>query len=413
MKVLRVHNHYQQDGGESAVERAERELLRRRGCELCVYERHNREIEPRGPGRARLALDAIWSARSHRELRALVARERPDVAHFTNTFPLISPSAYEACHEAGIPVVQSLHNYRLLCPAADFLREGRPCEDCVDHGLWRGVRHACYRGSRPATAVSAAVLAVHRARGTYRSRVDRFVALSDFARSRFLRGGLPPERIEVIPNCVDPDPGPRPDPGPGGHALFVGRLSPEKGVETLLEAWRQLAPELPLEIVGDGPLRGALEQRVRQAGLRRVRLRGALPRSGVLGALQRARFLVVPSLCYENFPLVIAEAYARGVPVLASDRGALGELVEEGRTGLRFLPGDARDLARRVRQAWADAKRTRDWGLAARARFEERYTAERKAERLLDLYARLQQPSSRTQRQPSTARQAPRAGASQ
>ncbi len=386
MKVLRVHNHYQQAGGESAVEQAERELLRRAGHEVVVYERHNDEIAALGPlGRAKVAAEAVWSTRTHRELKALLARERPDVAHFTNTFPLISPSAHAACRAAGVPVVQSLHNYRLVCPGANLSRAGRPCEDCLAGSLWSGVRHRCYRGSRAASASVATLLAVHRARGTWQRDVAAFIALCEFSRSRLVAGGLPAERIRVIPNFTEPDPGPRR--GSGEYALYAGRLSPEKGVDTLVRAWAALGDEVPLRIAGDGPERAALESAVTQAGLQGVHFLGALPRPRLLEALQRARFLVLPSRVYENFPLVIAEAFACGVPVLASRLGAMAELVEDGRTGRHFTPGDPRSLAEAVRDTWRDPKRSDEWGHNARAAFEARYTAERHLAALIDLYA--------------------------
>jgi glycosyltransferase involved in cell wall biosynthesis len=386
VKVLRVHCHYQQDGGESGVERAERALLEDAGHEVVVYERHNDEIRELGPGgRLALAARTIWAWDTHRELGELLARERPDVAHFTNTFPLISPSAYDACRRAGVPVVQALHNYRLLCPAATFLRDGRPCEDCAERSLWQGVRHGCYRGSRAATAVAAGLLAVHRARGTWRERVDAYLALTEFARRRFAAGGLPEDRLFVVPNFA-PDPGPRPE--GGDYALFVGRLAPEKGLATLLRAWSELGARVPLSVVGEGPLGPWLHDEVRRRGLANVRLEGRQPRARVLELLQRARFLVFPSEWYEGFPLVLAEAFACGTPVVASRLGAMAEIVEHGRTGLHVAPGDAGDLAARVLWAWRNEKRLEDMGRAARAEYEARYTPRHCLDRLLEIYER-------------------------
>lgn len=397
VKVLRIHNHYREAGGESAIHAAENALLERAGWEVLRYERHNDEIVELGPlGRAQVAADAVWSGRTWRELRAQIARERPDVAHLTNTFPLISPSAIEACYDAGVPVVLSLHNYRLLCPAANLMRKGRACEECVDHSLLRGVVHGCYRGSRSATAVAAAMLAVHRRRETFSRKVDAFVALTGFARQTFAAAGLPAERIVVKPNFVDPDPGERPS--AGESALFVGRLSDEKGLDTLLDAWAKLDAPIPLRIAGDGPLRPFVARRLADPRLSRVQLLGPIGRRAVIESMREARALVFPSRCYEGFPLVIAEAFACGVPVVASRLGSMAEIVEDGRTGLHFTPGNADDLAAVVARAWAEPKRLEDMGRAARRVFEQRYTAERNLDMLLDIYHRALSRSSPTER---------------
>lgn len=388
MKVLRIHNHYREAGGESAAHEAESALLERTGCDVIRYERYNDEMAELGAlGRAVVAVEAVWSGRTWRELRAWIARERPDVAHVTNTFPLISPSAIEACHDAGVPVVQSLHNYRLLCPAANLMRNGRACVECVDHSLLRGVVHGCYRGSRAATAVAAATLAVHRRRQTLSRKVAAFVVLTEFARETFVAAGLPEDRIFVKPNFVDPDPGEREE--PGESALFVGRLSGEKGLDTLLDAWAKLERKVPLRIAGDGPLRPYVARRLGDPRLDRVQLLGALGRGAVLDAMREARVLVFPSRCYEGFPLVIAEAFACGVPVIASRLGSMAEIVEDGRTGLHFTPGSAADLASVVDGAWAEPKQLEDMGRAARREYEKRYTAERNAEMLTRIYERV------------------------
>jgi len=380
-----VHNAYREPGGEDAVHEAERDLMRKAGHSVITHLRSNREIDDYGRWRrATLALRTVWAWDSHRDLKALLHRERPDVAHFTNTFPLISPSAYDACRNAGVAVVQSLHNYRLACPAATFLRRGRVCEECVDHSLARSVRYACYTGSRRATAVTASMLKLHRMRGTWSQRVDRYVALTRFARSKLAATGIPAAKISVKPNFVDPDPGERQ--GPGECALFVGRLSPEKGLHELLDVWERLDTPVPLRIAGDGPLRIALQARVAGAGLANVEFLGPLPRSEVFKAMGSARFLVVPSLWYEGFPLVIAEAFARGVPVIASRLGALLEIVEEGRTGLHASPADADDWAQRVSWAWSDPDAMAEMGHAARLEWETRYTAQRNAARLQEIY---------------------------
>lgn len=388
LRILQVHNAYQQSGGEDVVVASEDSLLCSAGHVVMHYVRHNSEIATYGLWqRGTLASRTIWAWDSHREIKALLRAERPDVAHFHNTLPVISPSAYHACFEAGVPVVQTLHNYRLLCPAAVLFRDGRVCEDCIKHSLWRAVRHGCYRSSRAETSAVALMLTVHRWLGTWMRLVDCYITLTEFSRMKFIEAGLPAEKIAVKPNFVRADPGVRQ--GTGGCALFVGRLSEEKGLQTLLTAWELLNGRIALEIVGDGPLRPMLqnEARCRMAG--GIHFRGWMPRDRMLAAIKRARFLVFPSECYEGFPVAIAEAFACGVPVIASRLGAMEEIVGDGHTGLHFTPGDADDLAAKVEWAWAHPGEMAAMGRAARAEYEANYTAERNYKMLMEIYQRV------------------------
>lgn len=393
MRILIVHNHYQHAGGEDEVFRAEGELLRAAGHEVITYTRTNHEIALNGfVSRARVAAGTVWSRDSYRALRELIARKKPDVAHFHNTLPLISPSAYYACRDAGVPVVQTLHNYRLVCPAATFFRDGAVCEDCLGKAVPRpGVRHGCYRGSRAATAAVAAMLGAHRALGTWRDKVDVYIALSEFVRQKLVAAGLPAEKVVVKPNFVHPHPRSfrsaqaAPPFGPAEYALFVGRFWPEKGVRTLLAAWKRLA-DIPLNLIGDGPEH--VEMKTLAATVDTIRFRGWLPRDRTLTALKRARFLVFPSEWYECFPMTILEAFACGVPVIASRLGAMAEIVADGRTGLHFTAGDAADLAAKVEWAWTHPHEMEAMGRAARAEFEAKYTAARNYEMLMHIYER-------------------------
>lgn len=377
MRVLLVHNQYQQRGGEDAVVEAEAALLRGAGLEVELYLRSNDDIAVR-PGLG-TALDALWSRRAAAEVECLIKRFKPAVMHVHNSFPLISPSIFWAARRQRIASVQTLHNYRLLCPQAMFLRDGTACEDCLGHIPWRAVPRRCYRGSLAQTAVLGAMLQTHRLLGTWRRRVDRFVALSEFSRAKFIAGGLPGARIHLKPNFVDLAEPPGDVPRQGG--LFVGRLAPEKGLGVLAEAYAGLA-EASLDVYGDGP------DAARLAGLPQVRLLGRRPAAEVHAAMRRAAYLVLPNLSYENFPLVIAEAYACGLPVIGSDYGAVAELVEAGVTGLKFPVGDATAL--RAALAWAEAhpEAMARMGDEARRRYEARYTPARNLEQLLDIYRR-------------------------
>ena len=383
MKVLLCHNYYQQRGGEDESFEAEARALEEFGHEVVRYTRHNDAVADMG--RLEVAVKTLWNKDSYADLRHLIRRERPAVMHCTNTFPLISPAVYTAARAEGVPVVQSLRNYRLLCPAALFLRDGKVCEDCLGKSVpWPAVRHACYRDSRAATTVVASLSVLHRGLGTWRRDVDLFFTLTEFARRKFVEGGLPPDRIAVKPNCVNPDPGP--GDGRGGYAVFAGRLSPEKGIDTLLAAWPRLARPVPLKIVGDGPL----ADRVMEAAAANpnVEYLGRLPLPELLDVIGGAACLVMPSVWYETFGRTIIEAYAKGTPVIASRLGAMAELVDEGRTGLLFNAGDAADLAATVGRLLADPAALEKMRSAARREFEDKYTAAANYRQSMALYDR-------------------------
>ncbi|HEV2176114.1 MAG TPA: glycosyltransferase family 4 protein [Terriglobia bacterium] len=387
MKVLLVHNSYQQPGGEDIVFEQERRLLESAGHDVVTYRRSNWEIVAYSAlRRLALAPRTIWNGDSRQEVLDLLRREKPELVHVHNTFIMISPAIFSACREAGVPVVQTLHNYRFFCPAATFFRSGKVCEECLDHTLWRGIRHACYHGSRTQTAIVALMLAVHQRRETWSRGVDGFICLSEFARSKFMEGGLPAEKMFVKPNFVHPDPGARS--GDGDYALFVGRLSPEKRVSTLLAAWSRLPKPIPLLVVGGGPEREELEAQTEELNLSSVRFQGQLSRPQTLAAVNGARFLVFSSEWYENFPVTIAEAYACSTAVICSRLGAMQEIVDDGRTGLHFNPGDPDDLARKVDWAWDHPDEIREMGRQARREYETKYTAEKNYPMLMEIYQR-------------------------
>jgi len=342
----------------------------------------NKKLKDINPGRA--AVEAVWSGESCRRIKRLIREARPEVAHFHNTFLRISPAAYYACKEEGVPVVQTLHNYRLICPGALIMRDGKVCEDCVGKGLpWTGVVHGCWRGSRVQTAVVAAMLSIHRWVRTWQKKVNLYIALTKFSRSKFIEGGLPPEKIVVKPNFVDPDPGVRED--QGGYVLFVGRLSPEKGIQTMLKAGSKLK-RIALKILGNGPLMDEIQRTVCNNGLDMLEILGQRPRREVFEFMKGARLIVFPSEWYEGFPVTIAEAFACGVPVIASRLGAMAEIIEDKRTGLHFDPGNPEDLAAKVEWAWNHPKEMQEMGYQARKEYEAKYTAERNYKLLMEIY---------------------------
>jgi glycosyltransferase involved in cell wall biosynthesis len=385
MKILIIHNMYQQAGGEDMVAEREASLLAGAGHEIIWYRRSNSEVSQLSLwGKMTLPKRMIWASDAVCDLRHLIAREKPDVAHFHNTHFMISPAAYSVCRDMGVPVVQSLDNPRLMCPAASLFRAGHLCEDCVGKTLpWPGILHACYRKSRVQTAVVAATLTIHRLRHTWDTDVDVYVVATDFYRRKFIEGGLPVEKLVVKPHFVEPDPRRRQQ-TPGDYALFVGRLDPEKGVKTLLTAWEHLGA-IPLKIRGSGQL-----EREAQGAAQRldtIELIDRLSQEALIQLFKGASFLVWPSKgYYETFGLVAVEAFACGVPVIASRIGVMAEIVQDGHTGLHFTPGDPGDLADKVRWAWTHPEIMAEMGRNARREYEAKYTAARNYELLMGIY---------------------------
>lgn len=381
MRLLLVHNSYQQPGGEDQVVASELELLASHGHEVARYSAHNDAVE--GLSRLRLAFRTIWSWATYWELRALIRRERPELVHVHNTLPLMSPAVYYAAGAERVPVVQTLHNYRLLCPQALLLREQRICEDCVGPRVpWPGIVHGCYRESRSATTAVTGMLSVHRMLGTWTRKVTRYVALTEFMRAKFVSAGFPAERVVVKPNFVAPDPGVGCH--GGGYGLFVGRLSPEKGVRTLLRAWAQLGGRIPLKIVGDGPL-----QHLAHGSTPGVEWLGRLDHESAVALMKEATVLAFPSECYEGFGTTIVEAFATGLPVVASNLGAMAEIVADRDTGLLFKPGDALDLAAKMEWTLGHPVEMKEMGCHARAEYEGKYAAERNYQLLHEIYERV------------------------
>jgi glycosyltransferase involved in cell wall biosynthesis len=388
VRVLIVHNSYEFAGGEDEAVEADHMLLAAHGHETMRFTRSFADIVNRGwsTGDPRIAAEAMWSRGSYDELRDLARRWRPDVAHFHNIFPLISPSAYSACRREGIPVVQTLHNYRLVCPAGNLLRDGRTCELCVGRIPWRAVRYRCYRGSRGQSAALASILSAHRVLRTWTRRIDAYVALSEFGRQVFVRGGLPAERIFVRPNAVRAaTPTAR---APARSALYVGRLSEEKGIRVLLEAWAHVV-NVPLTIIGDGPLRSEVESAVASRAIPNVTVTGALSHDEVLTRLACAGMLVFPSVCQETFGLVVAEALSAGVPVIATNIGAQAEAVKHNVSGLLVQPHDPAALAEAVNNLATDTSLAERLSRGAREEFVARFSADRSYAILMSIYEQI------------------------
>jgi glycosyltransferase involved in cell wall biosynthesis len=381
MNILSVHNSYQTPGGEDQVFAQEADLLRAHGHRVLLYHTSNEQVKGKNP----LVLfgNTIWNQQTHGELLDLMQQEGPDIVHVHNTFPVISPAVYYAANQAGIPVVQTLHNYRMLCPAATLFRDGHVCEDCVGKRVpWPGVVHRCYRDSRLTTAAGAAMLAIHNYKQTWSKTVSAYIALTGFARDKFVQAGFPAEKILVKPNYLPADPGT--GEGKGKYALFVGRLSPEKGIGTLLEAWQEIGNELPLQIAGDGPLAPEVERTA--AATRSVTWLKWLPRTEILQKMKDASVLILPSTWYEGFPMIIAEAFAVGLPVIASNLGSMSTIIDHQRTGLHFEAGNPKSLVEAVGWFHAHPNETAGMRKQVRLEYEMKYTAERNYAQMMNIY---------------------------
>ncbi len=384
MKILMVHNYYQSrtPSGEDIVFENEVALLRNKGHSVITYTRHNDEIKLlKGKDRIRGAFQSIWSHQDYHHIKTIIKRERVDVAYFLNVWYRISPSAFYACKEENIPVSINIQNYRLFCVNALFYRSGRICEDCLGRLPWRGVVHRCFNGSLSRSLLIASTIVLHRIRKTWTEMVDAYITPSHFSRDKFIKGGIPPEKVFVKPNFLPYNP--EPSPVHENYAIFVGRLSHEKGVYTLLRAWKEI--NIPLLIAGDGPLKDLVLKNPPE----RIRFLGKIPHKDVLKYLSRAMFMVVPSEWYEGFPMVLIEAMAHGVPVIASRIGSIAEIVLDGKTGLLFTPGDHNDLISRVQWLINNPDELNKFRENARKQFLLNYTSEAVYQTLMNIFQKI------------------------
>lgn len=416
MKVLQFHNEYVFPGGEDAVASSEAVLLRSFGHAVIEFRRSNKALNAFSlAAKMHFCFQGIYFQRAIFDaVTALIEQEKPDIAHFHNSFFMIGPAAYEACFAKGVPVVQTLHNYRFLCAVATFFRNGQTCEECLAGGRMTGIRYGCWHGSRLMAWAMTRAIEEYEKRNIL-GRISQFIALSDFSRRKFIQAGWDGERIVVKPNFLEQDPrelgewsGERGDRreeirdvdavvprspisslsslgsdlSAPGYVLYVGALQPYKGVATLLKAWSKRNWPVPLKIVGSGPI----EAELKSLNVPGVEWLGQVSSAEVIKLIKGAACVVVPSECYENFPRVIIEAFACGVPVVASRLGAMAEIIEEGKSGFLFPPGQADDLALVLEHILSDAQLSQSVGKAARLVFESRYTPQSNYLQLQDIY---------------------------
>jgi glycosyltransferase involved in cell wall biosynthesis len=382
MRILRIHNKYRFRGGEDVATDLEDALLLEKGQEISQIYFDSRDIAPRQA--LLVGLQTAWNQTSYNRVYAEISAWRPDVVDVQNYFPIASPAVHHAAHRLRVPVIQTLHNYRLLCPSGTFFRNGAICEDCVTHRVpWPGVVNRCYNQSAIHTSAVASMITVHRVLKTWEKAVTLILAVSEFQKAKFVEHGFPESGIVVKPNFVlDPGP-PKPD---GKDFIFVGRLVVEKGVMTLLKAMELVPPSVRLTIVGDGLLQPQVVEAARNNP--RIRYVGVLSQAEVIKLVAQAGCLILPSEWYEPWGRVAAEAYSLGTPVIGSRMGAITEIVKDQRTGLHFTAGDAGDLARAIVWMCDHPDLVQAMRREARCEFEKKYSAEGSYPRLMNIYAR-------------------------
>lgn len=379
MKILQVHNKYQLSGGEDVVVENERRLLESKGHEVFLLIKFNDEITRYSIlKKINLISTSVWSKSAYNEIKNTIRKIKPDICHVHNYMPLVSPSVFYACSELNVPVVQTLHNYRMICANAYLFREGQVCEECIGKSLYHGVRYGCYRNSRLQTFTVARMIETHKKKDTWKNKVDAYIALSSFSKNKFIEGGLSESKIQVKPNFISNDPGFNYN--AQNHYLFAGRLDVTKGIEILVNAIVKLNGNIDISVAGDGTLKSEIQNN------KEISYLGQLPKGQLLNQIKSAIALIFPSPLYENMPLSITEAFACGKPVIASNLGAMAELIEDGKTGLLFEPGNAEDLASKINWADEHKEEMKQMGMNARKEYEEKYTSEMNYKMLMEIY---------------------------
>ncbi|NOY06071.1 MAG: glycosyltransferase family 4 protein [Chlorobi bacterium] len=329
--------------------------------------------------KAQIAFSSLWSPSFNKSILKTIREENVDIVHVHNFFPFVPVSGLREASRY-VPVVMTLHNYRLICPQVIMFRDGKPCTECLGRAIkYPALKHACYRNSLSATIGHMLTLQGHAFLKTWSERITIFIALSEYQKSIYITEGFDEERIVIKPNFVAPDPGCSYE--KNDFACFVGRLSPEKGIDVLFSAGKHFS-NIHIYVAGEE----AFEMQHPGCDGEKYHLLGKLPREDVFSLLQKARFLVYPSLAHEGLSMTIIEAFACGTPVIVSSHGSSAEIVDDGRTGLHFRPGDARDLADKIKWAWDHPEVMIAMGKEARKEYELKYTGEKNVKLLLDIY---------------------------
>ena len=384
MKILICHNYYRSSApsGEDAVAENEISILREHGHQVITYTKHNDDLDDSSLiKKIAIAKNTIWSSPTYNELADFLKINKPDIVHFHSIFPQISPSAYKACYDANVPVIHTLHNFRSICPGALLQRDGEVCELCLHGSLINSLKYKCYRNSLLATGTLTATIMYNRLIGSYKKYVTQYIALTNFAASRLIMGQLPEDLISIKPNFLPVST--QAGAGSGDYAVYVGRLSIEKGVKTLFSAWKDI--DMRLKVIGDGPLMDELKA-LPESDLKNIEFCGFLDRQTILDIVSNAVFQLVPSEWYEGFPMVLLEAFSCGTPVVGSDIGSIGEIVIDGKTGLKFIPGSVESLKSTIQKLLSDKTKLKEMRISTRDAFNRKYSKELSYDILMKIY---------------------------
>ena len=384
MRILFAHNYYRQAGGEDAVVEQEMTLLKRAGHDVELYALDNAQIKGISD-QIKTVLDVANSETQRDKILQIIDQKKPDVVHVHNFFPLLTPALYDACREKHVPVVQTLHNYRVMCAGALLLRKGIVCEKCIKGSPYWGAVHRCYRSSFFGTLAVSHMISVHRKEDTWSSKIDCVIALTEFSRSKYIEAGIDPSVLTVKPNFIEDPMLDKVIPGMDNRdgVLFVGRLSEEKGISTLIEAWRDL--DMPLTVAGDGPCR----ELVQSVAGKKIRFLGSLSSEQVSTEMQKARLLIMPSIWYEGFPMVLLESFAHGLPVLGARIGSVGQIIDKHEAGQLFVSGDSDDLCRQVVDLYNNKDQLQYYSEKSRKAYEDEYSSKQNLRMLEDIYSGL------------------------
>jgi glycosyltransferase involved in cell wall biosynthesis len=390
MKIILIHNSHRSgsSSGDDVVFKKESELLEKHGHHIIRVNPSNDEYDTScAIKKLSIILQIPWSFTYYKKIKRLLVREKPDIIHLHNFFPFISPSVFYAADSVGIPIVQTLHDFRYFCPMAFMMRSGKICDECKGGAFFKSVEYGCFKGSKLHSIPIAFMLKLHWYLNTFEKKIDGYICLTEYQRKIYLDADFDEKKLFIKPNFTD-DTFEQQKYRYGDYAVFIGRLGEEKGVRTLIGAWKDL-PGIPLKIVGDGPGAKDFKSLIADMNIKNIDFLGYKPYLECRKLLNDARFLIMPSIVYETFGLANIEAFSHCKPVIASNLGAMADIVKDKVTGLLFTPMNTQELAEKVRWLWNNPEECKRMGQNARKEYEEKYTPEKNYEMLMGIYERV------------------------
>ncbi len=405
MKILFAHKFFHPAGGPETVLFQSMEALQKMGHEVIPFSMRRpgnlptpyskyfvTEVNYHDPNgsflrKLKMATSLVYSREAKKKMELLIREQKPDIAHLHNIYHQLSPSILLPLKKHNIPIVMSLHDFKLVCPNYTFLRDGQVCEECEGKHFYKAIKYKCVKDSYLKSTISAVEMHLHKLFKIYERNIDRFIVLSQFSKERFVRYGLPEEKIILLPNPIE-IPSFRKQEGKDKHVLFFGRLSDKNGIFTLIKAMRRL-PEIKLLVLGEGEQQELILDYLRENKMGNVELVGFLSGEKLKKTIANCSFLVFPNNCYHNCPMSILESFASGKPVIGSNLGSVPELVKDGITGHLFEPRDEKDLAKKIKCLYENPQMIEKMGQNARRKVEENYSAEKYYPKLLQIYEEL------------------------